>query len=538
MVIFYRLFVSCQTSAYMTTGLEPLTPNGAYAIPPSKLAELAASGSPPPAASDDATSTTAAPAGSDNALVESPLPTPDYDIFKNDTWRTRKQVLIRFNKLVGALMLDQRLGVRIEKVAKALRARGMGQPVAAKTSSANQAAPELPTEPKPLPSWYRLTPDRVCGMRFPVPTGAGAAAEPEKIAPWPQFNDLTLMEFPSHEQWKLNGYVKASPLPVPTHIWIEKNRKLRTGALEEDGHRVIRGQASGTDRVSILPVAPPPPKDKKAKVTVVPVNTDGPTIETLLAQPLPLHLLQVAPGDPLEFIRAQPGLLPMVPVLPGEESEAAHVFTSLDNFPRWHAERIATPMASFMQQRPGAGSLVLLRRQAWLAETWRPRLDDAFVPMCESRLPAGNVRQFKLQAQLQPTDVYSDSESDDDEEKLKYAPQVPTAERAERLFSGNEAAEEEWSPLVLMSEFKKETLPGVKSGSKIAPTTKAPEQAGSTGPAASLEFCPQLSRTPCQVAEDRMRTEIAAAHAALYVCIFLVAILCICGMVVSNSKRD
>ena len=309
---------------------------------------------------------------------------------------------------------------------------------------------------------------------------------------------------------------------------------MRSGAIEEDAARIARGPVAtlvAPDKAAALaatalaagistraaeaaaaaaeaPTAGAAQKKKKLKKGEVEPQAPPLTIGALLIgsqgappQALPAHLWHAAPDDPLLFLRSEAHLQPLQVSLPGDEIEPERIFTSLDNFARSQPARVQAPLASFFTEKLGAPPPPL-RNHPLITERWRARLDNPMLPTCVASLRALEPRVLSMQASLHAHDTYSDSESDDDEEKLSFRALLPTAALARSLFTGAAdvaASAPEWSPLQSLNA----TALAAIGGASAKPAPSAVVAAADDAP---------LRRTPYEEADQELRERLASAQ--------------------------
>ena len=134
--------------------------------------------------------------------------------------------------------------------------------------------------------------------------------------------------------------------------------------------------------------------------------------------------------------------------------DPAAVFNDPDMYPDYMPARLNPPNASYMTEDTGYSSLKVLTSFPTLLQTWQP----SFLNI-ELDAP-------KLLEQLSNDDIYSDSESEDDEEGLKYKPILPTSAVARSLFDNDVP---QWSPLDKDNKLRDTTSKVIKN---IIPATE------------------------------------------------------------------
>ena len=202
---------------------------------------------------------------------------PDFDPYKSDNWKLRKQTNVKFQKLISHLILDNRLGMRIEAAQKYLKTINLRQSI----KSRGSRTIEIKSKPKfdtSLPVEFNFSAADVAKNSMPIPENGNSVRTKINTFDTYKFVDLVPFELPVPDDWKLRGYSIINPAPVANYTNIERHRKLRKGAYEEDPFQSLSNAVSKS----------------------IEVKPD--TVKAILSGPLPKSVLLSNIPHPLTFI--------------------------------------------------------------------------------------------------------------------------------------------------------------------------------------------------------------------------------------------
>lgn len=200
-----------------------------------------------------------------------PAALPTFDVYEDDQWRARKQVLLNLRDIVNTVLVRDRVNKRIARLKGRLQAvldsrRGDavqrlvdqdfkalqdGQPLQEQSSDAGELSLDVTavagSETPGADTW--LTPDfmigpppaicRRCIAQASSAAGAAAKRDPVPAFTARAFNDVTPIEEPEATHAAVMQYqVEQTPV-VPSHIMTGLDKALREGASDEiRGHQV------------------------------------------------------------------------------------------------------------------------------------------------------------------------------------------------------------------------------------------------------------------------------------------------------------
>jgi len=214
---------------------------------------------------------------------------PNFDRFKNNHWRRRRDVLGRFVFLVGKHIIRSRASKRISKIKEFIGDAKSRLEIREKVELDNKLAkynsssfkaknsklendglssfepvktilskPEadFPTALSDLtiesPLEFQIFPSSVCRVRFPLFEEDAATERMEidmEMDTKTSFNDLAHFQLRVGQESSSMGYNQISALPVSTYIPLERDRMFLTGAEEEGGIRISRDANPGWEFV-------------------------------------------------------------------------------------------------------------------------------------------------------------------------------------------------------------------------------------------------------------------------------------------------
>lgn len=195
--------------------------------------------------------------------------------------------------------------------------------------------------------------------------------------------------------------------------------------------------------------------------------------------------------------------------------------------PRIADARLHCAGASYMTEAVGTGACAQLRHTASISDAWKPRLDDPLTPLVPHVLTTLTTppNGFPLQTSLADDDHFSDSESEDDDDFLRFKPAVPTPALAQTLF--DQDRETEFNPLAALNAqaaaaaaANEKNAKGGKDAKNAKPAAAAAAAAASA-PSASAGAgansvgvigSQKVEETPAQAAERKLREAMLSAR--------------------------
>lgn len=408
-----------------------------------------------------------------------PMEQPTFDLYKNDVWTMRKQVILRLREVVTRDIVRRRASERLAALRKRIAGVAAEGPAAvralvekdhrqAQTAGASEPAAGGAAEVEsPWIKGFRLKPSVVQRVSFPeVPEAdeGGGLGEDAKVSTSTarSFQELTLFRSVEPPEHSVMAYSDFPLPPVPTFVPQEKDRALREGATEESSVRLFDPahdrrleEASATTDLSVPARCRTVPEPAASLAPLLPDPGFRP-VQPLeaITEASPDYILQPALAVP--FSLAAPRVpTPPPPEEPADDDDmpaAAAAAAAADaeaskadgDEPMVHPAEDLNKLVPTRSQADGAGlgsySLRALAPLQTLSEVWRPRRErpdpdlDAPAVWQPPRLPQ------LLTGGLSEDDLSDDSESDDEDAKEA----IPlTMDSAAAMFADEEADAED-----------------------------------------------------------------------------------------------
>jgi hypothetical protein len=321
-----------------------------------------------------------------------PSYSPTFDPYKNDVWKKRSQVILKFIKAASKIIYMRRVTTRLVKVKERLGSSTNRSAVRSLVEMENRLASAtggskhvlkdsftviLPSEaihPITFPEWS----ESEATVRLPVET-----ATPRK------FDDFSLFPLKSLQEYVVVGHQEVQLPAFQYYIPLENDREMRAGAFEEETVRAPRGE----------------------DVTIYGTQDSGSDGKAEALNLLAPEWLSQEPHHDCETI-----ILPDTTIrqfsepLPFEETQA-----DFDLRPRLRMREIDPTFGAVLKDTPGMVGACAMNGGPTISNAWQPRNINSVTPidfLTRHPLQAPGVIPGFLSGPL-PEDQLSDEESDD-----------------------------------------------------------------------------------------------------------------------------